>query len=343
MAVPASAETASAEIGCDRRRLPDRLLIDHARMAAGWALRRMAWPAEDRAAPRGRLLVLSGRVDSGEKYPEAMAHWRARGWHVTSFDWRGQGGSSAGSSAGSASGSGGGAPAAGAPPEPGFALLLDDLAAIVAGGAGCGPGPQVAVAHSLGDHRALRLMAERGWHPAAAVLAAPMIRMAGGPLPAVATAFLARAVCALGLGERRVWRTRPGREAVRRATLTGSADRFEDEGWWTDRMPAYRVPAPRWAWLDAAFRSIAALRRAPLEALGVPLLVLAAACDRLVSNAAIVAAAARLPDARLLIFDAAHELLREADPVRPAALAAIDRFLDEIAPCAGSGAWARSA
>jgi aspartyl-tRNA(Asn)/glutamyl-tRNA(Gln) amidotransferase subunit B len=43
--------------------------------------------------------------------------------------------------------------------------------------------------------------------------------------------------------------------------------------------------------------------------------------------------AARLPDARLHVYgrEAAHEILRELDPVRLDALGRIDRFLDEVA------------
>jgi lysophospholipase len=41
-----------------------------------------------------------------------------------------------------------------------------------------------------------------------------------------------------------------------------------------------------------------------------------------------------LPRGQLLMFgaEAAHEILREADPVRDRALAAIDDFLDRLAP-----------
>lgn len=312
------ADAVPADAVPDRRALPAAMQVDRMAMADGWTLRRMAWAPEHGVASRGRMLFLSGRADFGEKYLEAMAHWRARGWAVTSFDWRGQGGSSA-------------SPAAATAPEPGFALLLDDLAAMVADATGAGP--LVAIAHSMGAHIALRLIAERGWRPAAAVLVAPMIGIASGPLPPAAAAFVARAMCALGLGERRVWRARAGGQALRQTTLTGSAERYADERWWVERVPGYRALPPRWAWLDAAYRSIAALGDARLEEVRVPLLILGAEHDRLVSARAIAAAAARLPNARLLtIPGAAHELLREADPARLAALAAIDRFLDESVP-----------
>ena len=65
-----------------------------------------------------------------------------------------------------------------------------------------------------------------------------------------------------------------------------------------------------------------------------PLLILAAAEDRLVSTPAIRRIAARIPGARLHVYgdEAAHEILREADPVRLDALRRIDAFLDEVAP-----------
>ena len=52
------------------------------------------------------------------------------------------------------------------------------------------------------------------------------------------------------------------------------------------------------------------------------------AVDRLVSAEAIRDAARWIPGAELKMYpDAAHEILREADPVRADALATIDEFL----------------
>ena len=65
-----------------------------------------------------------------------------------------------------------------------------------------------------------------------------------------------------------------------------------------------------------------------------PLLILAAEVDRLVSTPAVRRAAGRIPGARLHVYgrEAAHEILRESDPVRLDALARIDAFLNEAAP-----------
>ena len=71
-----------------------------------------------------------------------------------------------------------------------------------------------------------------------------------------------------------------------------------------------------------------------LERIGLPILIVATSADRLVGVRAIERAAARLPNAEALWFgsEAAHEILREADPVRERALAAIDAFLDRVCP-----------
>ena len=56
--------------------------------------------------------------------------------------------------------------------------------------------------------------------------------------------------------------------------------------------------------------------------------------DALVDPRAAIDIAGRLPDVELLRFgpESAHEILREADPVRAQAIAAIDAFLDARAP-----------
>ncbi len=59
----------------------------------GWVHRRYDRPHEPGTARRGRFAVQTGRADMIEKYGDAIDHFRAQGWDVTAFDWRGQGGS----------------------------------------------------------------------------------------------------------------------------------------------------------------------------------------------------------------------------------------------------------
>jgi lysophospholipase len=71
-----------------------------------------------------------------------------------------------------------------------------------------------------------------------------------------------------------------------------------------------------------------------IEAIATPVLVLAASQDKLVSASSTRRLAGRLTNGSLHVYgaDAAHELLREADPVRNDVLARITAFLDRVAP-----------
>jgi lysophospholipase len=112
--------------------------------------------------------------------------------------------------------------------------------------------------------------------------------------------------------------------------LTADAARYADEDWWLAAHPELRLGPPSWAWLDEAFTATARLRADPkLARLQTPVLMLVAEHDRLVDARAAAQVAARLPSATLVRFgkDAAHELLREADPIRRRAMSAIDDFL----------------
>lgn len=96
-----------------------------------------------------------------------------------------------------------------------------------------------------------------------------------------------------------------------------------------------------WRWVERAYASMLVLDRPGLlEAVDVPVLLLAARHDGLVSWRAIERAARRLPRAQLMTWgrEARHELLREADPVRDKVMHAIDDFLDRLAPPTGEDA-----
>jgi len=282
----------------------------------GWPLRRMDWRQKSKKKPRGSLIFANGRGDFIEKYLEAFFYWHSRGWNVTAFDWRGQGGSRG----------------------PGFGFesfdpLIDDLAALLADWREGNPGPHVAIGHSMGGHLLLRCLVERKPDLDAAVLVAPMIGVNSAPTPAWLAPTIANTMCRLGLGPSPMWKTPPAMRLAggqRQRNLTGSRARYEDEAWWWGKEPGWDLGAPSWAWMRAAFRSAAAAFTARRLALvRTPVLLLAAAHDRLVSISEIARAARQLPSAELEILpDAAHEILRDADTIRLAALARIDAFLD---------------
>jgi lysophospholipase len=164
-----------------------------------------------------------------------------------------------------------------------------------------------------------------------------MIGVNSAPTPAWLAPTVANLMCGLGLGPAPMWKTPPAMRlpgGSRQRNLTGSRERYEDEAWWWEREPGWNLGAPTWAWMRAAFRSATAwFTPDRLARVRIPVLLLAAGRDRLVSTSEIARAARQLPLAELEIYpQAAHELLREADPVRVAALARIDAFLDSHAP-----------
>lgn len=303
----------------DRRAYPQGMRLWTWAAPDGWRYRRADWQQLGRT-PRGSLMFAGGRGDFIEKYLEAAGHWHDSGWNVASYDWRGQG-----KSKGDIEGQ----------DLPSFDPLLDDMAALVADWMAATPGPHVIVAHSLGGHMLLRLLIERPPPIAAAVLIAPMIDVNSAPLPRPVARAVAGAITAAGLGKRGLWKaplaTAPA-GSRRQQVLTSCVERYDDEAYWWEQEPDFRPAAPTFGWLRAAYRSARTFTPANLKRIALPILILGAAEDRLVSPGAIRRTAALLPDAELEMYEGcAHEILREVDPTRLAALARIDAFLDRHA------------
>jgi lysophospholipase len=286
----------------------------------GMALRRMDWPASARGRKAGRLLFVNGRGDFIEKYLETYAWFRDRGWTVTSFDWRGQGLST-----------GPGAEKAAAD----FDILVDDLAALIEDWRGRGEGPFVALGHSMGGHLLLRTIIERKPALDAAIFTAPMFEVNSAPIPIRIAPDIADTMYWLGLGNLPMWKT-PGSMLVtggrRNRNLTQDPDRYEDELHWWGLEPSLNIGPPTFGWMRAAFRSrAAAFTPEKLRQVTLPILLIGAEKDRLVSAAAIRETAALLPNAALeMMPNAAHEILRDHDPVRDWALARIETFLERL-------------
>ncbi|MDE0878342.1 MAG: alpha/beta hydrolase [Sphingomonas bacterium] len=308
-----------------RRSYPDDARCSDWFAPDGWRHRRFDWPADHpRAGLRGRILVQGGRADIVEKYLETMAHFHAQGWSVTSFDWRGQGGSGRLS------------PDRHVGHADDFGIFIDDLAAFWRDWREEGKGPAVILGHSMGGHLVLRSLIERTIDPDVAILVAPMIGIAS-PVGATWAKRLARLMTMIGDPMRAAWKARPDRKSAghRQKLLTHDVDRFEDEAFWYARQPDLLLGPPSWAWILEAIRSGQRIESADsaLRAIGIPLLMLVADADGLVDPRAAVRVAAKLPHVKLVRFgdEAAHELLREADAVRSRVYATIDDFLDEVA------------
>ena len=179
-------------------------------------------------------------------------------------------------------------------------------------------------------------MLEQAIDPAAAVLIAPMLGLKT-PIGAGMAERLARLMRGLGDPARPAWKghERPGARLDRQKLLTSDRSRYEDEQYWYEQVPEIKLGPPSWSWLAEAFASTRLQRADPrLATLAIPILMLVAEADGLVDSRAAIGVAGLLPNAQLVRFgrESAHEILREADPVRGRALAAIDAFLTAEAP-----------
>jgi lysophospholipase len=307
----------------DRRAIPAQAHESLWTAPDGWPIRRIDWSG--RGPSRGSILFVPGRADFYEKYLETLDHWHAQGWRVTALDWRWQAGSGR------------------YYPDPhkggvrDFSSWTNDLGNFWRSWTAAVPGPHVLIGHSMGGHLALRAVAESRVAPQALVLSAPMLGFVT-PIPRALQPAFAALMCRIGDRDRLAWKggERPGDSiAARGRSLTHDPDRYADELWWRQARPELDMGPASWDWVEKAGESVAMLQRPGLlESIRVPVQILATRFDLLVSWSAVARAAARLPQAELVAFgrEAAHELLREADPVRTRVLDAIAAFLDRTAP-----------
>lgn len=306
----------------DRRVFPADSRITMTPAKDGWPLRTYSQPA--RGPQRGSILWMGGRGDIFEKYLECFDAWTAAGRSVTSFDWRGQGGSGR----------------TGTDPRVGhiedFAPWVGDLEAFYSGWVTREPGPHIAMGHSMGGHLLLRALAERRVAPDAVVLSAPMLGFDTGILPFGVATAVASLLARVTKSHQPAWKVneRPAPRTVsRQGFLTHDDARYADELWWKEKDAVLALGPPSWAWLSAAYRSATELRRpGAVEHIATPMLIVGTDGDRLVSPRAIREVAGRLPNAKLVMLgeEAAHEVLRERDELRDPLMAEIAAFLDGV-------------
>lgn len=311
----------------DRRAIPAVAKEGFWTARDGHAIRRIDWP-NDSARVRGSILYLPGRGDFFEKYLETLHQWHSAGWAVSAADWRGQAGS----------GRLGKDATTGHIDD--FTTWAADLGALWADWVATTPGPHILAAHSMGGHIVARALVDGKIDPmpSAVVLCAPMIGMAGPPLPLTLLHHVAKLMTRIGDPTRPAWKggEKPGEVPEDRIKLlTHDPDRYADELWWRVNRPEIAMGPASWGWLERAYDSWRHLEEpGSLEAVSVPVLICSTSSDRLVSHSANVEAARRLPHGELIAFgeEARHEILREVDVVRDRMMASIDEFLDRVAP-----------
>ena len=286
--------------------------------SGGVRLRAALFPAD--GAPRGSVVLSPGRTEPIEKYFEVVADLTGRGFVVLAHDWRGQG----------LSGRLLSDPMRGH--AEGFAGYLDDHRTLLDAFSSRLPRPWIALGHSMGGALELLALARGEARFAAAFLSAPMLAIATRPWPP----WLALRIVQLSgrLGRSREYALPPYDPAGDRFAfdrLTHDRARYERYKAQLRACPELAIGALTWGWLDFALSAGAALvAEGALEAVQIPVSIVAAGQDHLVLNAVDQTAARRLPHGRYLeIPGAFHEILMETDAIRAQVWAAFDQLAGE--------------
>lgn len=279
--------------------------------------------AKSEGAQRGTICLVQGRTEFIEKYFETIADFRRRGFAVATFDWRGQGGSDR--LIGNA--------------KLGYVDKFEDYwtdlrsfhAEILL--PDCPP-PYYLVGHSMGGlaslHAAIndRMMFDRVF------LSAPMLALDRQPLSMKGMARVCETLSFFGLGQLPVGRKadKPMSEATFPGNpLTGDMLRYMRAVDTVRAMPELEIGVPTVRWAAAAFGAMAeaAEDRFPAR-IKIPLLMLAAARDAVVSTAAIEQLGLRMRTGRHVVIPGArHELFMETDTIRGQVFAAFDAFITQ--------------
>ncbi|MGX9856170.1 alpha/beta fold hydrolase [Limimaricola variabilis] len=282
----------------------------------GVRLRAVHWPGP---APRGTVLILTGRTEYAEKYGRVATELAARGFGCATLDWRGQGLSARGHRD------------AARGHVDSFAEYQADLDALREHVAASGlPGPYFMLAHSMGGCIGLRALM-RGVPFARVCFTAPMWGVLMRPTLRFAAWGLSSASRLVGLSHL----PSPGRsatledaaEAAEANMLTRDQESFDWVRAQVTAHPELGLAAPSLHWLNEALRETRALARLPSP--DTPCLTLLGDEEWVVDSARIHDRMARWPGADFeVIKGGRHELLIEDAATRGAR---IDRIAAHFA------------
>lgn len=269
---------------------------------------------------KGTVVVLTGRNECIEKYFETIRNLADRGFGVATLDWRGQGASDR--MIGDR--------------QRGYVRSFFDYTGdleqffeeIVL--PDC-RGPYYILAHSAGAVIALLAAPSMANRVRRMVLIAPFFTVPDLPVSVKTVRGICSLFCLLGLGRLyAAWGPRP-KESVPFAInkLTSDPERYRRNTLIYETYPQLALGGPTICWLKAATEASLIVSDPDFMAkIQVPLLMIAAGADQVVSTRAVEAYARRLRVGSLVMIDGArHEILQEADLYREQLLAAFDAFI----------------
>jgi lysophospholipase len=290
--------------------------------ADGARLRAALFPAK--GAVRGSVVLSPGRTEPLDKYFEVIGELQARGFVVLAHDWRGQGLSARmlpDPLKGHAQGSG--------PFLCDYRILLDHFGDRL-------PKPWIQLGHSMGGCLSLLALAKGEERFSACALSAPMLGIVTSGYGYPLARGLGWAWANLGQGKQYLFR-----HFIDPMDLTFEGEKLaHDRGRW-DRWRSQLEACPRlgvgnltWGWLDFAFSTTAWLRRSKaVEAIDIPVLIVAAGQDDRVLTSDTARVARRLKNCRYVeIPDAWHEILMETDDIRAVWWREFDQLVAGVSP-----------
>src|SRR5208337_180067 len=273
-------------IGTTRNPVPNGVVAGYFNARGGIRIRYARW---DTTAERriGTVCLFQGRAEFIEKYFETITDLRRRGFAVATMDWRGQGGSSRLLKN----------PAKGHAET--FAHHDADVSKFMTGIVlpDCPP-PFYCLAHAMGAHLVLRLMQTKVCWWDRVVLTSPMIGFAGSDAKNSAICAGAEAATLLGLSDSFVpgWKNHaPEANPFEGNLLTSDRLRFERAREAVQAAPYLGIGAPTIGWVAAACSSISTINSdAFMASVKVPILIVAAGNDRIVTTPALERFASRI-------------------------------------------------
>jgi len=271
---------------------------------------------------RGTICLVHGRTEYIEKYFETIVDFQNRGFNVATFDWRGQGGSDRliGN------------------PKLGYVEDFDDYVTDLVDFHAqillpdCPP-PYFLVGHSMGGLVSLfvstrdQLMFDRVF------LGSPMVSVDSGVSLSTAATILGAGKY-LGLGQLPLnpWNFKhPSAATFPGNDITSDHKRYMRMVKTLNHRPDLEIAAPSIGWGAASFKAMLKANSSEFPSqIRLPVLMLAAASDRVVSTSATEQLGISMRIGRHAVLpNSRHEIFMETDAIRAQALAAFDAFITE--------------
>ncbi|MBU0699483.1 MAG: alpha/beta hydrolase [Proteobacteria bacterium] len=274
----------------------------------------------DQIKRRGTVILLGGRTEFMEKYAETIGALKHRGFDVYSFDWRGQGLSSRE------------LPNRHKGFVKTYGRYVDDLAMFVENIVKPeAVSPFIILAHSMGGHIALRYLHDYPGVIERAILVSPMIDILTSSFPRWLVRLITR--LAAKAGQNHAYVIGSGNysaedEIFEGNRLTIDPRRFLDAKRAIAKNPDLALGGVTYGWLAATFASIDILKSPGFgENIAVPILMIGAGADEIVSVKAQKTICSHLQQCRLTVIPRVrHEILKETDAVQSVFWDEFDRF-----------------